>query len=70
MGKARLPGSRLAVADVQRLVTLHGEGYGVPELAIRFGKCEQWVRTQVASAAAANSSTRPTTVAMMAPASL
>lgn len=47
MARARLPGWRLAPESGQKVVELYHQGYTVTALAIRFGRCEAWVRGQV-----------------------
>lgn len=66
MRKVRLPGWRPSAEETRRAVELYHQGYTVPAIAIRFGRCEDWVRTQVAMHAANSSTSAMPTRAVLA----
>lgn len=71
MSRTRLPGWRLAPESGQQVVSLYEQGYTVPALAIRFGRSQDWVRSQMRQARAGTLSPAPQTVVLeMAHASL
>lgn len=47
MARVRLPGWRTDAHEAEKVAKLVRDGYSVHELAIRFGRCDQWVRDQV-----------------------